>query len=49
MGGVYGATSTLSIFVVWLYYSAQIFFYGAEFIKVDATRRRSHKRIEGHD
>jgi len=49
MGSVYGATSTLFIFIVWLYYSSQIFFYGAEFIKVDATRHRSHKRIEGHD
>jgi membrane protein len=49
MGSVYGAARTLFIFVIWLYYSAQIFFYGAELIKVDAMRRMTHKVAGGHE
>ncbi|HWQ20809.1 MAG TPA: YihY/virulence factor BrkB family protein [Methanotrichaceae archaeon] len=48
MGSVYGAAGTLFIFIIWLYYSSQIFFYGAEFIKADAMRRRPHKHAGGH-
>jgi membrane protein len=35
----YGAAGSLVAFLVWVYYSAQIFYFGAEFTKVYATRR----------
>lgn len=38
----YGAAWTLVIFLVWIYYSAQLFFLGAEFTKVYARRYGSH-------
>src|SRR5262249_678496 len=34
----YGAAGSIVIFVVWVYYSAQIFFMGAEFTKIFADR-----------
>jgi membrane protein len=39
----YGAAWTLVIFLVWVYYSAQLFFLGAEFTKVYARRFGSHR------
>jgi len=36
VGSVYGAAGSLAVLLVWLYYSAQIFFYGAELTKVFA-------------
>ncbi len=39
MGSIYGAVSSILVFLMWLYYSAQIFYYGAEFIKVYYQRR----------
>jgi len=44
IGNVYGATGSLVILLVWIYYSAQIFFLGAEFTQVYA--RRFGSRIE---
>jgi membrane protein len=45
---VYGAAGSLVVVLVWVYYSAQIFYFGAEFTKVYATRRghrvTPHKR-----
>jgi membrane protein len=38
----YGAAGSLVIVLVWVYYSAQIFFFGAEFTHVFAIRRGSH-------
>jgi membrane protein len=38
LGGAYGAAGSLLIVLVWIYYSAQILFFGAEFTKVYATR-----------
>ena len=38
----YGAAWTLVIFLVWIYYSAQLFFLGAEFTKVYARTYGSH-------
>ncbi|HEX5230563.1 MAG TPA: YihY/virulence factor BrkB family protein [Bryobacteraceae bacterium] len=38
----YGAAWTLVIFLVWVYYSAQLFFLGAEFTKVYTRRYGSH-------
>ncbi|MCC6456127.1 MAG: YihY family inner membrane protein [Caldilineaceae bacterium] len=35
---LYGAAGSLVVFLLWLYYSAQIFLFGAEFTQVYATR-----------
>jgi membrane protein len=43
VGSAYGAAGSLVVFLAWLYYSAQIFFLGAEFTHVYATRRGSHR------
>jgi len=40
----YGAASTIVVFIVWVYYSAQIFFLGAEFTKAFARRYGSRPR-----
>ncbi|HSF34413.1 MAG TPA: YihY/virulence factor BrkB family protein [Candidatus Tectomicrobia bacterium] len=45
---VYGAAGSLVVVLVWVYYSAQIFYFGAEFTKVYATRRR-HKVVSTAD
>lgn len=37
-GSVYGAASSLIIVLLWIYYSAQIFLFGAEFTKVYARK-----------
>ncbi len=37
----FGAAGALAVLLVWVYYSAQIFFFGAEFTKVYAHRRHS--------
>jgi membrane protein len=39
MVSAYGAAGSLVVVLVWVYYSAQIFYFGAEFTKVYATRR----------
>jgi membrane protein len=36
---VYGAAGSLIVLLLWLYYSAQIFFFGAEYTQVYATRQ----------
>ncbi len=38
IGSGYGAAGSLVVVLVWVYYSAQLFFFGAEFTKV-YTRR----------
>lgn len=38
LGSTYGAAGSLAIFLVWVYYSAQILFLGAEFTQVYAQR-----------
>lgn len=38
MSSAYGAAGSLVVFLVWIYYSAQIFFFGAEFTQVFARR-----------
>jgi membrane protein len=40
----YGAAGSLVLVLVWIYYSAQLFFFGAEFTKVYARRFGSHKQ-----
>jgi membrane protein len=37
----YGAAGSLLILLVWVYYSAQLFFFGAEFTKVYANKTRA--------
>jgi membrane protein len=39
-GSAYGAAGSLVAMVIWVYYSAQIFFFGAEFTHVVAQTRR---------
>jgi membrane protein len=38
VGSVYGAAGSLIVALVWIYYSAQIMMYGAEFTKIYANR-----------
>jgi membrane protein len=44
----YGAAGSLVVVLVWVYYSAQIFYFGAEFTKVYAARR-GHKVVRRDD
>ncbi len=44
VGSAYGAAGSLVVFVVWVYYSAQILFLGTELTKVYANRFGSHIR-----
>jgi membrane protein len=40
VGSTYGAAGSLVAVVVWIYYSAQIFFFGAEFTRVYSDNRK---------
>ena len=42
VGSAYGAAGSLVVVLLWVYYSAQLFFLGAEFTKVYARTRGSH-------
>jgi membrane protein len=42
VGSTYGAAGSLAVFLVWVYYSAQILFFGAEFTQVYANRYGTH-------
>jgi membrane protein len=44
VGSTYGAAGSLVALVVWVYYSAQMFFFGAIFTRVYADRYGSHSR-----
>jgi membrane protein len=44
VGSAYGAAGSLVVFVVWVYYSGQILFLGAEFTKAYANRFGSRNR-----
>ena len=48
VGSAYGAAGSLVVLLVWVYYSAQIFFLGAEFTHIFAERHgsRAAKRCE---
>jgi membrane protein len=37
VGSAYGAAGSLVVLIVWIYYSAQIFYYGAIFTHLTAT------------
>jgi membrane protein len=43
---MYGAAGSLLVVLVWVYYSAQIFLYGAEFTKVYTRRYGSLRRLD---
>jgi membrane protein len=40
VGSAYGAAGSLIVVIVWVYYSAMIFYFGAEFTRVRARRAR---------
>jgi membrane protein len=40
----YGAAGSLVVILVWIYYSAQILLFGAEFIRLQSTPRRSAQK-----
>ncbi|MDB5048969.1 MAG: YihY/virulence factor BrkB family protein [Fibrobacteres bacterium] len=42
VGSAYGAAGSLVIILLWVYYSSQILFFGAEFTKIYANRYGSH-------
>jgi membrane protein len=48
IGSAYGAAGSLVVFIVWVYYSAQIFFLGAQFTHTFAERHGSRARAR-HD
>ena len=45
LASAYGAAGSLVVMLVWIYYSAQIFLFGAEFTHVYATKRGSRAEI----
>lgn len=46
VGSTYGAAGSLVAVVVWIYYSAQIFFFGAEFTRVYADTYGMHREAK---
>src|SRR5215469_1023227 len=44
IGSAYGAAGSLVVFIIWVYYSAQVFFLGAEFTRFFAERHGSRAR-----
>ena len=48
VGSAYGAAGSLIVLVVWVYYSAQIFFFGASFTRVYADTYGSHGSARTH-
>jgi hypothetical protein len=48
-GSTYGAAGSLVIVLVWVYYSAQIFFFGAEFTQVYACEHGSERLCRRSD
>lgn len=48
IASAYGAAGSFAVLLVWLYYSAQIFLFGAEFTYIQATRdRQKQENIDG--
>ncbi|GAC1661504.1 MAG: YihY/virulence factor BrkB family protein [Candidatus Dormibacteraceae bacterium] len=43
VGSAYGAAGSLIVVIVWIYYSAMIFFFGAEFAHVRASERQTFR------
>lgn len=49
MASSYGAAGSLAALLAWLYYSANVFFFGAEFTQVYVSRFGSRFRYEGQN
>jgi membrane protein len=49
VGSAYGAAGSLVAVIVWVYYSAQIFFFGAEFTRVYAEADTEHEHSGTRD
>jgi membrane protein len=49
IASAYGAASSLAVMLLWVYYSALIFFFGAEFTYVYANEYGSHIRAAGRN
>ncbi len=47
VASAYGAAGSVVILLIWVYYSAQIFFFGAEFTQVFANRYGSQPTLRG--
>jgi membrane protein len=45
-GSTYGAAGSFVIVLLWIYYSAQLFFFGAEFTRVYTRRVHPGKEIQ---
>ena len=43
VGSVYGAAGSFAVLLVWLYYTTQVFLFGAEFTHVWSVRRRAQR------
>jgi membrane protein len=43
VGSMYGAAGAIIVLIAWVYYSAQVFFVGAEFTRQYALRHGSHQ------
>jgi len=48
VASAYGAASSLAIILIWVYYSAQIFLFGAEFTRVYAKKYGSQSETSQH-
>jgi membrane protein len=46
VGSAYGAAGSLVIFLFWIYYSAQIFLFGSEVIKVQKMKREMERNVK---
>jgi membrane protein len=46
---MYGAAGSIVVLLEWVYYSAQLFFLGAEFTKVYARTYGSHRSFPAND
>jgi membrane protein len=47
IASTYGAAGSLIVFLLWVYYSVQIFLVGAEFTRAFTERNGSHGRLRG--
>jgi membrane protein len=47
-GSAYGAAGSVIVFLLWVYFSSIIFFFGAEFTQIYAIRRGSGIRPSEH-
>jgi membrane protein len=45
---MYGAAASIVVLIAWVYYSAQIFFFGAEFTREFSSRHGSRKANRTH-